>query len=322
MKNILINILIKININILLLYFIQNIKNKSTLSNKIPKVSVFLPIYNKGIYLKRSINSIQNQSLKDLEIIAVNDFSTDNTLKILKKLNKKDKRIIIINNDRNHGLLYSRTMGILNSSGEYVMNLDPDDLFTDEDNLKLLYYKSKELKVDMIIFLLKKLKQKKIIYLNKYLKELKQINNNSIKVKKKDYPIITNKFMKKSIILKSYQIFKTKIYGNKWNYHEDNIWDLLINKYAKSKLYINKYMYLYIKDNESLMNNRKNLLELKNLIYRYEMIKKLLKKNNLYELKKLLNKVNNNFKNIINKDIEIKKKLIHLIYNYLIYIKK
>ena len=151
-----------------------------------PKVSVFLPIYNKEVYITRSIMSIQKQTLNDIEIIAVNDFSTDETLKILKKLSKRDKRIKIINNDRNHGLLYSRTMGILNSSGEYVMNLDPDDLFTDEDNLKLLYYKSKELKLDIIIFLLKKLKQKKIIYLNKYLKELKQINyNNSIKVKKK-----------------------------------------------------------------------------------------------------------------------------------------
>ena len=58
--------------------------------------------------------SIQKQTLNDIEIIAVNDFSTDETLKILKKLSKKDKRIKIINNDRNHGLLYS-------SNGNYKL---------------------------------------------------------------------------------------------------------------------------------------------------------------------------------------------------------
>ena len=92
-----------------------------------PKVSVFLPIYNKELYLNRSINSIQNQNLKEIEIVAVNDGSTDYSLKILKQLSKNDKRMKIINNDRNHGLLYSRAMGIINSSGEYLMNLDPDD---------------------------------------------------------------------------------------------------------------------------------------------------------------------------------------------------
>ena len=73
-------------------------KNKSiTNSSKIPKVSVFLPIYNKEKYLFKSINSIKSQSLKNIEIIAINDCSTDNSLKMLKKLSKKDNRIKMIN---------------------------------------------------------------------------------------------------------------------------------------------------------------------------------------------------------------------------------
>ena len=71
-----------------------------------------MPIYNKDFYLKRSIRSLQDQSLSNIEIVAINDCSTDNTLKLLKFMSKKDKRIKIINNDRNHGLLYSRAMGI------------------------------------------------------------------------------------------------------------------------------------------------------------------------------------------------------------------
>ena len=108
-------------------------------NHKIPKVSVFMPIYNKEKYLIESIKSIQNQTLKDIEIIAVNDGSTDNSLKIIKNLTKIDKRIKIVNNDRNHGLLYSRAMGIINSTGEYVFNLDPDDKLSSPINLKFLY---------------------------------------------------------------------------------------------------------------------------------------------------------------------------------------
>ena len=103
-----------------------------------PKVSVFLPIYNRETYLKRSIISIQKQTLKEIEIVAVNDCSTDNSLKILKQLAKNDSRIKIINNDRNHGLLYTRAMGILNCTGEYIVNLDPDDQFQGINNLEIL----------------------------------------------------------------------------------------------------------------------------------------------------------------------------------------
>ena len=123
---------------ILFLYF-STIKFGKKLKYLKPKVSVFLPIYNKYLYLKRSIDSILKQSLKNLEIIAVNDFSSDNSLKILKKLSKKDNRIKIVNNDRNHGLLYSRAMGILNCTGEYLLNLDPDDMIPNIYNLEILY---------------------------------------------------------------------------------------------------------------------------------------------------------------------------------------
>ena len=121
-----------------------------------PKVSVFLPIYNREKYLKRSINSIQKQTLKEIEIVAVNDCSTDNSLKILKQLAKNDSRIKIINNDRNHGLLYTRAMGIINCTGEYVLNLDPDDQFQGINNLEILYRVAKFKNADMVIYLLEK----------------------------------------------------------------------------------------------------------------------------------------------------------------------
>ena len=107
----------KKKIFILLIIIILNNSNiyKTRINNNFqPKISIFLPIYNKEKFLKRSIRSIQKQTLRDIEIIPVNDCSEDNSLEVLKIMSKRDSRIKIINNDRNRGLLYSRAMGILN----------------------------------------------------------------------------------------------------------------------------------------------------------------------------------------------------------------
>ena len=117
-----------------------------------PKISVFIPIYNRENFIAQCIHSVQTQTLKDIEIVAVNDCSDDNTLNILKDLAKNDNRIKIVNNDRNHGLLYSRAMGILNSTGEYLMNLDSDDEISDNECLEYLYNQTKINNVDMISF--------------------------------------------------------------------------------------------------------------------------------------------------------------------------
>ena len=131
-----------------------------------PKISIFLPIYNKENYLVNSIQSLQNQTLKDIEIVAVNDCSNDSSLEILTNLAKNDERIKIVNNDKNHGLLYSRAMGILNSTGEYLMNLDPDDVIYGEDSLEYLYNQSKIYNLDIISFYVKEKKCNSILIYN------------------------------------------------------------------------------------------------------------------------------------------------------------
>jgi glycosyltransferase involved in cell wall biosynthesis len=114
-----------------------------------PKITIFLPIYNKEKYLSYTLTKLQNQTLKEIEIIAVNDFSSDNSLQILTNFSKNDRRIKIVNNDKNHGLLYSRAMGILYSSGEYLLNLDADDEINGEDTLEYLYNTILSSKVDI-----------------------------------------------------------------------------------------------------------------------------------------------------------------------------
>ena len=310
-----INLLIiffKIIIFLILYFFIFNKFNYNQMvQHQIPNISIFLPIYNKALFLNRSIFSIQNQTLKNIEIVAVNDFSTDDSLKILRKLYKKDKKIKIINNDRNHGLLYSRAMGMINSSGEYLMNLDPDDTFYDYRNLELLYNLAKMNNTDVIIFRIKKFYQNAIN--NKSVKiESKRIrklySNINNKEKWKIHQLITNKIIKRSIYLKAYIYFENKILKDKWNYGEDNIWSRLINDYSQSKICLNTYVYLYYKNQLSLMHNAGNLLEKKNRIYRYEMIE------NIYKIKSLrmLNKLLDFVKDIIKYDNEIRKKMIRL----------
>ena len=79
----------------------------------------------------------------------------------IEEMKKKDSRIKIINNKKNYGLLFSRGMRILNSKGEYLMNLDPDDEYRGKNNLELLYNTAKKLNVDFITFFIFYLPYKK-----------------------------------------------------------------------------------------------------------------------------------------------------------------
>ena len=94
-----------------------------------PKVSVVMPLYNVEKYLRQSLNSVINQTLKDIEIICVNDASTDNTLSILEEYARNDKRIKIITNEKNLHCGISRNVGMKHATGDYLIILDGDDFF-------------------------------------------------------------------------------------------------------------------------------------------------------------------------------------------------
>nr|WP_194191072.1 glycosyltransferase [Clostridium chrysemydis] len=102
-----------------------------------PKVSVVVPIYNVENYLDKCINSIINQSLKDIEIILVDDGSTDNSLKIIEDFKKRDNRIKVIQK-KNGGQGSARNEGIKIASGEYIGFVDADD-YIDLDMYEKLY---------------------------------------------------------------------------------------------------------------------------------------------------------------------------------------
>ena len=128
------------------------IKNNYNKTIKNPQISVIIPIYNCENTIKFSISSIQNQNMSDFEIILVNDFSKDNSLKIIEELSQHDFRIKIINNNKNMGTLYSRCIGVLISNGTYIFPLDNDDLFMDEDIFDIVIKESKKGNFDIVGF--------------------------------------------------------------------------------------------------------------------------------------------------------------------------
>ena len=138
-------------------------------------------------------------------------------------------------------------MDVLNSKSQFIMNLDPDDEFLGYHSLEYLYGIAKKSKVDVVSF--SYLKNNSNIntcfYYNNILKQpiiLKIAFNNNNEL---EDSFIWNKLIRKKLLIKAYKIFKEKIYSVKWNYHEDNIWSILIHKYAKSMICIKNVIYNY-----------------------------------------------------------------------------
>ena len=112
-----------------------------------PKISVIIPVYNVEQYLDRCLESVVNQTLEDIEIILVNDGSTDNSLKTCEKFAQKDNRIKIINR-KNSGLAAVRNAGLKEASGEYIGFIDSDD-WVDTDYYEKLYNTAKKYNSDI-----------------------------------------------------------------------------------------------------------------------------------------------------------------------------
>lgn len=113
-----------------------------------PKVSIIIPVYNVEKYLKECLDSVIKQTLQDIEIICVNDGSTDNSLHILKEYSQNDSRIKIIDKP-NSGYGHTMNVGMKNATGEYIGIVESDD-YVKENMFKVLYEKATILDLDFI----------------------------------------------------------------------------------------------------------------------------------------------------------------------------
>ena len=116
-----------------------------------PKVSIIIPVYNTAPWLEECLNSVIHQTIDEIEIICVNDASTDASLTILEKYAEKDTRIKIISIPENKGQSHARNIGINMATGEYIYFLDSDD-FISLNAAELLYNRAKEGDLDILFF--------------------------------------------------------------------------------------------------------------------------------------------------------------------------
>ena len=157
------NMYIKINRNNELLSLKQferyvNICKNSRILERIkifndhPYISVCMAALNMKLYIKNNLLSIINQSFQNFEIIIVNDFSNDETENIVKKLQSKDSRIKMINHDKNLGVYHSRIEAMLNAKGEYILLMDPDDMYMNPNLFKEIFNFNLNNNLDIVEF--------------------------------------------------------------------------------------------------------------------------------------------------------------------------
>lgn len=122
----------------------------STARSEFMKISVIVPAYNVEKYISRCLNSLLKQTYKNLEVIVVNDGSTDNTQILIEQFCVKDSRIKLINHEKNMGLFHARLTGVKNAVGNYIGFVDSDD-YVSEDYYRTLVYEAIEKEADIVV---------------------------------------------------------------------------------------------------------------------------------------------------------------------------
>jgi glycosyltransferase involved in cell wall biosynthesis len=248
------------------------INNKSQFRKKpFPEITVLLLIFNQAHCLHKALRSIQNQSIKNLEIIIIDDCSTDNSNDLIKNYQKEDDRIILIRHEINQGKIKSRSDGIKLATGKYITLLDGDDALIHKDILLHSLYIANIGDLDVVEF-------KIIIYQNGFFK--KWHNNYLIKTNDIIYqPELRTKFF---LLVEDYgirtiqnanicgKIIKTKVFkkvviniGPKYTEDfmlswEDIIMTVSLFQTAKSYYYMKESGYYYSQDDKKIILNRFN----------------------------------------------------------------
>jgi glycosyltransferase involved in cell wall biosynthesis len=225
-----------------------------------PKISIIVPVYNVQKYLIQCLDSLKNQSYSDIEIICINDGSTDNSIHILKKYGENDSRFRVYEQN-NLGVSSARNKGIEVASGEYIMFVDSDDWIdhkTCETTLNIMISKQ----TDVVLFNYirvkeAKLKEKYVFDKDVYFdgttiqeihrrmiglsnKELRNLENADALV-----PACMKLYRKKIIRENNIKFMDLRIIGTS----EDAVFNLEYFEKCNSAYYLNKPLYFYRRDN-------------------------------------------------------------------------
>lgn len=261
--------------------------NRKSIINKSPFISICLPTYNMEKYIKKAVISIINQTFQDFEIIIINDFSNDKTKFILEQLQLKDYRIKIINHYKNYGVYTSRVDGVLNSKGNFIILMDPDDMLLNPNLFENLYYYYLKYNLDMIEFTIFHYEEKKKhLYIKKdknhfhnysktiiYQPELFDIlfydfnikNYSSVKCR-----AVWNKIIRKEVLLKTINYLGRDYYKKFFITAEDTLINILNFQFAQNYSNINYPGYMYNIREISMTHGKRN--KQKQILYCYNYL--------------------------------------------------
>lgn len=290
------------------------------------KISVVIPIYNVEGFLREALNSVVNQTFKDLEIICIDDCSTDNSLEIVKEFAAKDERIIVIEQKINQGEIVAKYLGAMKASGDYIGTLDPDD-YLPQNYYETLYNEIVLNDADVAICDIKRITETGKILKRKQsnLTADKNLINFDETYINKINPGTPNKLIKKEIFLYAMSFSERDIWKDYYQYWKS------YTKFLPTICFVKDTFYFYRKRNGSITRGKKSRQEkLNSLIKTIEMILCHLIAENLYEKFKnsfweeaffriknrsksyfIFKKITENLKNVIKKyqipDDDIKK---------------
>ena len=265
----------KIKTQIINLYKYYEFCNKRNLIKEIniknfiyPKISIISAVYNSEKYILRFLRSIQYQTFNDIEIIFVDDFSKDNTVKIIKECQKKDQRITLIKQNKNKGTLKSRNIGALKAKGEYLIFPDADDILSN-NILKKCYDIAKKYNYDLIRFIFFQRNQNDInkiffLYNNSIFQpKLSTFVFYSLGYLKINDFNICNKFINRILFLRTLNNINNFYLSQYMIYFEDGLINYALHRNARSLYLMKNIGYFYIFNNESTTNNVNKNLEIK-----------------------------------------------------------
>jgi glycosyltransferase involved in cell wall biosynthesis len=258
------------NLMIYILYVksIKEGKIKKIIHNKnyeCPKISFIISVFNKENYLNSLITSMQMQDLKEIEIVVVDDCSSDKSVKIINNFRKRDKRIILINNKKNMGSLYSRAIGGNIAKGDYFIFFDSDDIILKDGILKS-YNHALKYKLDLVQFL-SIINRNEHVYTSKYFYTYKNVINQPIlahifyyynKSGVEQNLVLWDKLVKKEVVLKSLKYIGEKFIQSRIMIENDVILLFSILKMAESYQFIESPGYYYFAKNKDSITNTKN----------------------------------------------------------------
>lgn len=220
------------------------------------KISVIVPIYNVEKYIEKCLTSIIKQDIKEIEIICIEDCSTDNSYEIAQNISKEHENIKLYKNDKNRGLSYCRNKGIELANGEYILFVDSDDTIQ-ENVLAQVYGVAKCNELDMLGFKYREIKDDKVLS-DEYSNSLANIKMNGLdyfkkQAENKSFYVMTWGYLYKSSFLDS-----NKLCFEEGLLHEDDEFFLKCMLCSPTIMMIEEYVYNYYRRDNTITTSREN----------------------------------------------------------------